>query len=181
MKKPPLAKRIKALSYLTGQFTLRSGKTSSFYWDKYRFEGEPAVLSAVVGEMKQLLPPAFDKLAGLELGGIPLVTGLSLKTGAPCLYVRKTAKQYGTCNLIEGGFEPGERIVVIEDVVTTAGQVCRSVRQMRELGLDVQHVVCAIDRQQGGNENLAAIGCSLNPVFTMEELKQLAGDSAGRA
>lgn len=175
MKKAELAKRIKDLSYLTGQFILRSGKTSSFYWDKYRFEGEPQVLNAVVNEMKKLLPPSFDKLAGLELGGIPLATGLSLKTGTPCLYVRKTAKQYGTCNLVEGGFQPGERVVVVEDVITTAGQVCRSVRQMRELKLVVEHVVCAIDRQQGGEEHLAALGCSLSPVFTLEALKKLAG------
>ena len=178
MTRPQLAERIRELSYLTGQFTLRSGKTSSFYWDKYRFEGVPDVLSAVVGEMRKLLPPSYDKMAGLELGGIPLVTALSLKTGTPCLYVRKTAKHYGTCNLVEGGFEPGEKVVVIEDVITTAGQVCRSVRQMRELGLDVQHVVCSIDRQQGGSESLAAIGCSLSPVFTMAELKKPTGDSA---
>jgi len=174
MEKSALAKQIKRTSFLTGQFNLRSGKISSFYWDKYRFESDPLLLSAVASELQKLLPISFDKLAGLELGGIPLATALSLKTGKPCLYVRKTAKTYGTCNLVEGGFQAGETAVVIEDVITTAGQVCVSVRQMRGLGLIVQHVVCVIDRQQGGSENLQSIGCSLASVFTLEELGHLA-------
>ena len=173
MTKSDLAKKIKAASFLTGQFTLRSGKTSSFYWDKYRFESDPVLLSAVVDELQRLLPSSFDRLAGLELGGIPLATGLSLKTGKPCLYVRKTAKTYGTCNLVEGGFQAGQTAVVVEDVITIAGQVCASVKQMRELGLIVEHVVCVIDRQQGGPENLKEIGCSLASVFTLDELERL--------
>ena len=172
MKKTELAKRIRAASYLTGQFKLRSGKTSSFYWDKYRFESDPILLNSIAGEMEKLLPTSFDKLAGLELGGVPLATGLSLRTGKPCLYVRKEAKPYGTCNLVEGGFQAGEKVVVVEDVVTTAGQVCTSVSQMRELGLIVEHVVIAIDRQQGGRERIEGIGCSLASVFTLEELEQ---------
>ncbi len=173
MIKTELAKQLRAVSFLTGNFTLRSGKTSRFYWDKYRFESNPALLSAIADEMKKLLPESFDKLAGLELGGIPLATTLSLKIGKPCLYVRKTAKTYGTCNLVEGGFESGERAVVIEDVITTAGQVCASVKQMRELGLTVQHAVCVIDRQQGGSKNLENVECSLASVFTLEELESL--------
>jgi orotate phosphoribosyltransferase len=107
MTKVELAKRIKTASYLTGQFTLRSGKISSFYWDKYRFESDPQLLNAIAVEMQKLLPSTFDKLAGMELGGIPLVTLLSLKTDKPCLYVRKIAKTYGTCNLVEGGVQNG--------------------------------------------------------------------------
>ena len=177
MEKAELAAKIKAASYLTGGFVLRSGKTSSFYWDKYRFESDPTLLDAVVEEMRRLLPPIFDKLAGLEMGGIPLATALSLKTGKPCLFVRKTAKTYGTCNLVEGGFETGETVVVIEDVITVAGQVCSSVEQMRELGFKINDVVCVIDRQQGGKENLDKIGCSLVSVFTLEELARLTRDN----
>jgi orotate phosphoribosyltransferase len=178
MEKIDLAKKIKTTSFLTGQFKLRSGKISSFYWDKYRFESDPVLLTAVVDELEKLLPVSFDKLAGLELGGIPLATGLSLKTGKPCLYVRKTAKTYGTCNLVEGGFQPGETAVVVEDVITVAGQVCTSVRQMRDVGLKVQHVVCVIDRQQGGPESLKEIGCSLASVFTLKELERLTQDGS---
>lgn len=170
MKKAELGERIRAVSFLTGRFKLRSGKISAFYLDKYRFESDPLLLSAVIDKLEKLLPEFFDKIAGLELGGIPLATGLSLKTGKKCLYVRKVPKTYGTCNLVEGGFDPGETVVVVEDVITTAGHVCKSVEQMRELGLIVQHVTCVIDRQQGGRENLADIGCSLASVFTLDEL-----------
>jgi orotate phosphoribosyltransferase len=121
--------------------------------------------------LEKLLPESFDKLAGLELGGIPLATALSLKAGKKCLYVRKTRKTYGACNLVEGEFNPGEVITVIEDVITTAGHVCTSVEQMRQLGLVVPHVVCVIDRQHGGKENLEKIGCSLSSVFNLDELK----------
>ncbi|MBN1671688.1 MAG: orotate phosphoribosyltransferase [Kiritimatiellae bacterium] len=174
MDKAALAKRIKTVSYLTGQFRLRSGKVSSFYWDKYRFESDPRLLQAVVDELALLLPDAFDKLAGLELGGIPLATGLSLKTKKPCLYVRKTAKMYGTCNLVEGAFKEGETTVVVEDVITTGGQVTRSIRQMRELGLVIDRVICVIDREQGGRQNLEGIGCALHAAFTLEQIERLA-------
>jgi orotate phosphoribosyltransferase len=170
-----LARRIKDVAYLTGQFTLRSGAVSSFYWDKYRFESDPSILAAVTEAMLPILPASYDKLAGLELGGIPLATALSLQSGKPCLYVRKEAKPYGTSNLVEGGSQPGERLVVVEDVITSGGQVCTSVQQLREAGFVVEEVVCVIDRQQGGQEAIEAIGCSLKPLFTLVELEQLAG------
>lgn len=173
MEKGKLAEQIKAVSFLTGEFKLRSGKTSSFYWDKYRFESDPRLLDAITDELQRLMPESFDKLAGLELGGIPLATCLSSKTGKPLLCVRKTAKTYGTCNLVEGGFQEGETALVVEDVITVAGQVCQSVGQMRKLGLIVKDVICVIDRQQGGRENLKGIGCSLASVFTLEELENL--------
>jgi len=163
---------------LSGRFTLRSGAVSDIYWDKYRFESDPVMLEAIVEQMLVLLPPAYDKLAGMELGGIPLATVLSLKTGRPCLYIRKKAKDYGTRNLVEGGFSAGERVVVIEDVITTAGQVCTLVKEMRELGLEIRHVLCVIDRQEGGSENLKGIGCELAPLFTLAELEVLADTPA---
>lgn len=171
MTRTELAQAIRSVAYLTGEFKLRSGKTSHFYWDKYRFESDPAILAAVAAEMAKRLPAQFDQLAGLEMGGIPLATAISLQTGAPALYVRKEAKAYGTCNLVEGGFEKGQTVVVIEDVITTAGQVCISVSQMREMGLIVPHVVCAIDRQQGGAEKIAELGCTFSAAFSLEELQ----------
>jgi orotate phosphoribosyltransferase len=176
-----LASRIRDVSYLTGRFTLRSGKRSTFYWDKYRFESDPELMDAIAGEMVKLLPESFDRLAGLALGGVPLVAVISLKTGKPCLYVRKVAKEYGTCNLVEGGFSRGETAVVIEDVVTVGGQVCASVEQMRELGLVVSDVLCVIDRQQGAGENLRMLGCSLRSLFTLAELVDLTEPLAGGA
>jgi len=176
MEKAELARLVKVAAYLSGQFILRSGKTSSFYWDKYRFESDPVLLNALAEELTKLLPATYDRLAGLELGGVPLVSVLSLKTGRRCVYVRKEAKQYGTCNLVEGGFEPSDKVVAVEDVITTAGQVCTSVKQMRDLGLVVEHVVCVIDRQQGGAESLKGIGCSLASIFTLDELERLTPD-----
>jgi orotate phosphoribosyltransferase len=170
MNRTTLAKRIRDCAYLVGDFTLRSGKRSSFYWDKYRFESDPRLLAAITGELGKLVPNSFDKLAGLELGGIPLATALSLKTGKPCLYVRKAAKTYGTCNLIEGGFQPGEAVVVVEDVITSGGQVVTSVQELRALGLVVRDTLCVIDREQGGREALKEIDCSLASVFTLSEL-----------
>lgn len=178
MDRVDLAKRIRAAAFLQGEFRLRSGQVSSFYWDKYRFESDPALLSPVSDALQGLLRGSFDYLAGLELGGIPLATSLSLQTGKPCLYVRKAAKEYGTCNLVEGGYWTAAVAVVVEDVITSGGQVAVSVQQMRELGLVVQQAVCVIDRQQGGRENLRAIGCDMASVFTVEELEQLAGDVA---
>jgi orotate phosphoribosyltransferase len=171
LEKAQLAGQIKLASFLTGEFKLRSGMISSFYLDKYRFESDPLIMKAVVDELEKLLPEYFDKLAGLELGGVPLAAALSLKTGKKCLFIRKTPKTYGTCNLVEGGFVTGETAVVIEDVITTAGQVSASVQQMRDLGLIVQHVICVVDRQQGGKKMLEEIDCSLNSVFTLDELK----------
>ena len=172
MTKTELAKQIRAVSYLTGEFLLRSGNISNFYWDKYRFESDPVLLTAVAEEMAKLLPSACDGLAGLELGGIPLATALSLQTGLPCFYVRKAAKSYGTCNLIEGGVAEGSQLVVIEDVITTAGQVCTSIEQIRAAGYTVEHVVAAIDRQAGGAAKINEMGCSFASVFTLAELEE---------
>lgn len=165
-----LVEWIRQRARLSGYFTLRSGAVSNVYWDKYRFESDPAILRAIAAHMAPLLPAEFDYLAGLELGGVPLATAISLRTGRPALYVRKQAKTYGTAQLVEGGFQAGQRAVVVEDVVTSGGQVCISVQEMREAGLVVDHVICVIDRQQGGASAIAAVGCALTALFTMAEL-----------
>jgi orotate phosphoribosyltransferase len=175
MDRLEMARRIRTQSLLHGQFTLRSGAVSTVYWDKYRFESDPLLLRAIGEAMRELLPVRFDRLAGLELGGVPLVTALSLATGSPALYVRKAAKTYGTCNLVEGGFADGEVAVVVEDVITSGGQVVTSVEEMRRLGLVVHDVLCVIDREQGGRSALDRVGCSLHALFTMAELNRLAG------
>jgi len=174
MERAALARQIRDRALLTGRFTLRSGAVSAVYWDKYRFESDPTVLRAIAQQMSPLLPTGVERLAGLELGGVPLATALSLETGIPALYVRKEPKTYGTANLVEGGFQPGKQVVVIEDVITSGGQVCTSVRQLRDLGLVVEHVVCVIDRQEGGAQNIAGAGCALTSLFTIADLQRLA-------
>lgn len=165
-----LARRIRASSHLTGQFVLRSGVTSNEYFDKYRFESDPSLLWDVAEAMASLVPPRTEALAGLELGGVPLATVLSQVTGLPTRFVRKQAKAYGTARLAEGGEIDGVRLVVIEDVVTSGGRVRQSCADLRERGAIVERVLCVIDREAGGAQNLAADGLELVPLFRASEL-----------
>jgi orotate phosphoribosyltransferase len=165
-----LARRIRERSHLTGEFRLRSGQVSGEYFDKYRFESDPALLREVAGELVALLPADAEAVAGLELGGIPLATMVSQLSGLPALFVRKEAKDYGTCRLAEGGEVDGRRLAVVEDVVTTGGQLLLSCAALRERGADIRAVLCVIDREAGGRENLAAEGLELRSVLTASSL-----------
>jgi orotate phosphoribosyltransferase len=165
-----LARRIYDTAHLTGSFTLRSGVTSTEYFDKYRFESDPVLLQAIAEHLAPLVPAGTEALAGLELGGVPLATALSQVTGLPTLFVRKEAKTYGTCQLAEGGRVEGRSLTVVEDVVTSGGQVIASCADLRALGAAVDRVLCVIDRQAGGAEKLAAADLELAALFQMEEL-----------
>ena len=170
MERAELARRIYDTAHLTGSFTLRSGVTSTEYFDKYRFESDPTLLRAIAEHLAPLVPEGTEALAGLELGGVPLATALSQVTGLPALFVRKEAKTYGTCQLAEGGTIEGRRVTVVEDVVTSGGQVIASCADLRRLGATVDGVLCVIDRQAGGPEKLAAEDLELAALFVMEEL-----------
>jgi orotate phosphoribosyltransferase len=165
-----LARAIYDVSHLTGTFTLRSGVVSNEYFDKYRFESDPALLRAIAEAMAPLVPEGTEMLAGLELGGVPIATVLSQVTGIPALFVRKEAKTYGTCQLAEGAEIAGRRLTVVEDVVTSGGQVVISCGDLRERGAVVEHALCVIDRESGGPAALTGIGVGLRPLFTMAEL-----------
>ncbi|WP_422738922.1 orotate phosphoribosyltransferase [Micromonospora sp. WMMD729] len=166
----PLARRVYETCHLTGSFRLRSGRTSAEYFDKYLFEAEPGLLREVAEAMVGLLPEC-DVLAGMEMGGIPIATVMSQLTGLPTAFVRKQAKEYGTGKAAEGSPADGRRVVVIEDVVTTGGALLASCRQLRAAGAKVETVVCAIDREQGGQENLAAEGLRLSAALTRRDLE----------
>jgi orotate phosphoribosyltransferase len=167
-----LAARVFAASHLTGTFVLRSGRKADHYFDKYRFESDPALLADIVAAMAPLVPPDVDGLAGLELGGVPLATMLSSVTGLPVYFVRKEPKKYGTEKVCEGGDVEGRRLVIIEDVVTTGGQVVLSVQDLRAEGAIVDHALCVIDREGGGGEVVGAEGIELRSLFTMRDLEQ---------
>jgi orotate phosphoribosyltransferase len=171
-----LARTIYERTHLTGQFTLRSGATSTEYFDKYLFESDPALLRDVAAALMPLLPEGTDALAGLELGGVPIATMLSQLTGIPALFVRKEAKTYGTCRLAEGGDVDGKHLTVVEDVVTSGGQVIASCGDLRERGAIVDHAICVIDRGGGGPEGLTKIGVELRALYTMQELEDAAAD-----
>jgi orotate phosphoribosyltransferase len=170
MTREDLARAIYERAHLTGEFTLRSGAVSHEYFDKYLFEGDPELLRAIAEAMVALVPAETQALAGLELGGVPLATMLSQVTGLPAVFVRKAAKEYGTCRLAEGGDIDGRRLTIVEDVVTSGGQVVASCADLRARGAVVEVALCVIDREAGGADALAAVGVELCPLFRMAEL-----------
>ena len=175
MTKEELGKKIWDVSHLTGEFKLRSGAVSNEYFDKYRFESIPSLLREIAVKMSALLPDDYDLLAGLETGGIPIAVMISQETNSPAVFVRKIAKQYGTAKLAEGAEIKGRKLVIIEDVVTSGGQILLSANDLRKLGAYISEVICVIDRQAGAEGNLAKEGLKLKSLFTMAELKMLAG------
>ena len=170
-----LARRIYDRSHLTGEFRLRSGAVSGEYFDKYLFESDPALLREVAEALADLLPDDAEAVAGLELGGVPLATVISQLSGLPALFVRKTAKEYGTCRLAEGGEVADRRLAVVEDVVSSGGRLIESCAALRDRGAKIIAVACVIDRETGGAENLAAQGLRLRSLLTMSQLRQAAG------
>jgi orotate phosphoribosyltransferase len=166
-----LARRIDEQARLTGEFRLRSGAISTEYFDKYRFEADPALLREIGAALLPLVPGNTEVLAGLELGGVPIATVLSQSSGIPARFVRKKAKDYGTCQLVEGGEVGGLRVAIVEDVVTSGGAVLEACRELRALGAQVDTVLCVIDRESGGRENFATVGLQLQALFRMNDLK----------
>jgi len=171
-----LARRIADASLLRGSFVLRSGKTSSYYLDKYLFTTRPEIL-APLGDLLARRIDAIeresgpiDRLAGAELGGIPLVTAASLKTGKPCLFIRNSKKNYGTAKQLEGTLNSGDRVVLLEDVATTGGQAIEAVTVLRNLGATVVAVICTIDRQEGAQANFNAVNVPFQSLFTKQDL-----------
>jgi orotate phosphoribosyltransferase len=169
--KTDLARDIFDTAHLTGTFTLRSGTISNEYFDKYLFESKPALLRQIVQHLATMIPEGTEVLAGLEMGGIPVVTALSLETGLPAAFVRKNAKDYGTRKFAEGEKVYGKKTLIIEDVITSGGQVILSANDLKNVGANIQSVLCVIDREQGGREKLAGVGLELHALFTMTELK----------
>ena len=176
MERNTLAKSIYDVAHLTGEFLLRSGITSHEYFDKYQFESDPKLLMAIAEKLATTIPDGTEVLAGLEMGGLAIATALSIHTGLPVVFVRKKAKDYGTCKLAEGPDVAGKRVLIVEDVITSGGQVIISGNDLRNLGALTDHVVCVIDREQGGREKLREAGFKLLAAFTMTELKQAGGE-----
>ena len=176
---PSLAADIDSVCRLSGTFTLRSGQVSSEYFDKYLFEADPALLARVAQQMAGLVPDDTEMLGGLELGGIPIATVISGLTGHPTLFVRKKAKEYGTCKLAEGPDVAGRRVTLVEDVITTGGAVRDATNALREAGAVVEVVVCAIDRSPEGENPLADVGLEVRPLLTKAELDAARASAAG--
>ena len=165
-----LADDINAVARLTGTFTLRSGQIATEYFDKYRFEAQPALLARIAEALAPMIPAGTEVLAGLEMGGIPIATALSLHTGLPAAFVRKEAKKYGTALLAEGSPIAGRQVCVVEDVITTGGQVVISTGDLRGLGAVVEHVLCVIDRSPDGGSALTEAGLAMHALLTRAQL-----------
>lgn len=173
----PLAKAIADIALLRGTFTLRSGKTSSYYLDKYLFSTRPELLKQLaplfatrVKAMEAASGVKIARLAGAELGGIPLVTAGSLETGLPCVFIRNKKKDYGTAKQLEGLVQPGDGVILLEDVATTGGQALEAVQSLKESGANVVGVIATIDRLEGARENIEKAGLKFDSLFTVKDL-----------
>ena len=168
---------------LEGDFVLRSGKRSSWYLDKYRFETRPDLLRALgarLAEVARDVEPDTIRLAGPALGAVALAASASMASELPFIIVRGETKEYGTANRIEGPFEPGELVCLLEDVVTTGGALVEAVTALREEGLLVRNAVCVVDREDGGSDALARLGVRLRALFRARELQELRKTAAKR-
>jgi orotate phosphoribosyltransferase len=181
MKTDELRDAIREHAYLEGDFVLRSGRRSSYYLDKYRFETRPELLEAIGARLADLVAehePDADRLAGPELGAVALAAVASISSRLPFLIVRKEAKGYGTDNRLEGAVEPGERVCLVEDVVTSGGAAVSAVLALREAGLECRSAVCVVDREEGGVDELARHGVRLRPMFRAGDLVESAKSAA---
>ena len=171
MDRTELAQKIYRISHLEGEFLLRSGQISNEYFDKYLFESDPELLSEIARQMSRLIPDGTEILAGLEMGGIPIAITISIQTGIPAVFVRKKAKEYGTSKFAEGTGVKDKKVCIIEDVVTTGGQIILSANDLKGIGAQINYVLCVIERDKKCRENLGKEGLELLSLFTMEELK----------
>ena len=166
-----MGRDIVAASYLKGDFVLRSGIHSNRYFDKFLFETDPTLLRRIGQALDGLLPKETQRLASPELGAVLLGGAVSLASGLPLLLIRKEPKSYGTSKQIEGRFTPGERVTLVEDVVTKGGEALRSAKVLQEAGLDVIHIVVVLDRGEGGEEIIREAGFQYSPLFRIADLE----------
>ena len=157
---------IEKVCKLEGDFTLRSGQKSTYYFDKYLFESDTNLLYQICWQLKYNISDDFDYLSGLEMGGIPIATMLGFVMNKPVLFVRKKAKSYGTKKLAEGPDFDGKRICIIEDVITSGGQVIESANELKGLGAEITQIVCVILRDEKGKKKLEKAGYSLYNLLT---------------
>jgi orotate phosphoribosyltransferase len=169
-----LARDLAAIATLRGEFRLRSGQIADTYFDKYRFEGDPALLRRLAARMLALVPPETQVLAGLELGGVPIATAMSLASGWPAVFVRKAAKDYGTCLAVEGGDVTGKRVLLIEDVISTGGAIADAVPLVEAAGARIIGVACAIWRGAGEPRIAALPTLPVRAAFTRDDLDRAA-------
>jgi len=165
-----VAERISEVAVLHGTFTLRSGRTSTYYIDKYRFSTQPDILQALGSLFAERIPADTTLLAGAELGGIPLVTAASMASKLPCLFIRNARKDYGTETIHEGVVSEDDHVVILEDVATTGGQVLEAARDIEASGAAVTRIIAVVDREEGARKAVEDAGYAFDALFTVSDL-----------
>ncbi len=166
-----LAQALRKAALLEGDFTLRSGRKSKYYLDKYLFETQPELLRELARRFARHVDPQTTRIAGAELGGIALAAAAALETGRPFVIVRNSKKAgYGTGKLIEGKLDAGDRVLLVEDIATSGGQAVEAARVLQAAGATVTAVVVVIDRQEGGRAAVEAAGLRFEALFTTSDL-----------
>jgi len=170
MNREEIAGRIAEVALLRGEFTLRSGRKSNYYLDKYLFSTQPDILRELGRMIAERIPTGTTVLAGAELGGIPLVTAASLASGLPCVFIRNQKKDYGTAKQLEGKLNESDRVVIVEDVATSGGQVLEAAKVIAETGATIVKIIATIDREEGARENIESAGYAFDALFTKRDL-----------
>jgi len=170
MKREELIKRIKETAYLEGDFTLRSGKKSKYYLDKYLFETCPDILKALSEQFAKYVTDDVTLIAGAELGGVALAAAAAMETGKKWVIIRNTKKGYGTGKMIEGKLQPGDTVLLVEDIATTGGQMLEAANVISQAGAKVKKIVAVIDRKQGARENITNAGYQFQSLLTKDDL-----------
>jgi orotate phosphoribosyltransferase len=165
-----LGRDLVSAAFLRGDFVLSSGTRSRYYFDKYLFETRPNILRRIASLLAEMVPARVDRIAGPELGGVALATALSLEVELPFVIVKREAKAYGTARRVEGELHPGERVLVVEDVVTTGSQSIQAARQLVRAGAQVEGIVAVVDREQGGSENITAAGFHFDALLRRRDM-----------
>jgi orotate phosphoribosyltransferase len=165
-----LAQRIADVSLLRGEFTLRSGRKSNFYLDKYRFETQPDVLAELGKLFASKIGAHVQRIAGPELGAVALAAAASMAAGKPFVIVRNAKKDYGSAKQIEGVLEKGETVVIVEDIMTTGGQVLEAAKTLESAGAKIDRIIGVIDRLEGARANIESAGYVFESLFTTKDL-----------
>ena len=170
MTKEELIKRIKETAYLEGDFTLRSGKKSKYYLDKYLFETCPDILKTLGEKFAKYVTDDVNLIAGAELGGIALAAATAMAANKNWIIVRNSKKGYGTGKMIEGVLKKDDVVLLVEDVATTGGQVIEAAKVITEAGAKIKKIICVIDRKQGAVENITTAGYKFESILTKDDL-----------
>ncbi len=175
MNRDQLIEHIRTIAVLFGDFTLRSGRKSTYYIDKYRFTTDHVALAALGQMLAAHVTPDIDRIAGAELGGVPLAAACAMAAKKPFVIVRNAKKDYGTAKQIEGILNQGEKILLVEDILTTGGQVLEAARALTDAGAKVVKIVACIDRLEGAHKNITDAGFDVAALLTTADLNLSSG------